>query len=115
MLLDQGRIDEVVEQAEREPDEFWRTWALAIIHHELGSQKESDDSLAKLTNDYSVGNSYQIAEIFSMRGESDEAFGWLEKSIEERDPGVTHAKVNPRFRHLHDHPRWREVLSEVGF
>ena len=115
VLLDQGRAGEVIEQAEKEPDEFWKTWALAIIHNALGSKKESDDALAKLRNDYPIGNSYQIAEVFSTRNEADEAFGWLEKAIEERDPGVTHAKVNQRFRHLHDDPRWMELLSKIGF
>jgi len=50
-----------------------------------------------------------------MRNEIDQAFEWLERAIEERDPGVTHTKANPRFRLLRDDSRWPALLKKIGF
>ena len=113
--MDQGRIEEALVNAELEPDDFWKTWAEAIIYHASGNVANSDNALEKLVRENADGNAYQIGEICSMRGETDEAFAWLERAVNERDPGLTHAKVNPRFRPLHDDPRWPDLLSKVGF
>ena len=50
-----------------------------------------------------------------MRKEVDQAFEWLEKAYEKRDSGVTHTMVNPRLRPLHGDPRWKALLSKIGF
>ena len=50
-----------------------------------------------------------------MRGEIDTAFEWLERAIDSRDAGVTHGKVNPRFRPLHGDPRWELLMKKIGF
>lgn len=115
VLMDQGRPEAALEQANLEPDEFWRTWVLAIISYMLGRNVESDEALRKLSEEYAAGNAYQIAEVHSMRGEIDPAFEWLNRAIEERDPGVTHTKVNPRFRPLKGEARWTDVLRKIGF
>jgi TolB-like protein len=115
VLLDNGQTDDAVKQANREVDAFWRTWSLAIIHQATGDKEKADAALHHIVDENSQGNAYQIAEVYSMRGEREEGFKWLEQAIAERDPGVTHAKVNPRFRALHDDPRWSEVLSKIGF
>jgi serine/threonine-protein kinase len=115
VLLDQGKLVEALAKADEEPDEFWRLWARAIILHELGRNAEADEALARMQDDYSYGDSFQIAEVHSMRGEFDEAFTWLDRACDERDPGITHAKINPRFVPLHDDPRWPVLLKRIGF
>jgi len=113
--LDQGRADEALEQAMKEPYEMWRLWALAILYHAAGNQAGSDEALQILTGKHADGNAYQIAEVHSMREERDQAFEWLKKAYEERDPGITHTMVNPRLRPLHGDPRWEIFLSKIGF
>ncbi|MEP6789529.1 MAG: hypothetical protein ABJB40_13905, partial [Acidobacteriota bacterium] len=115
VMMDQGRINDALEQAMREPDEFWRLWALAIIHHVAGNQTESDEELQKLIGEHAAHNDYQIAEVYAMRGETENAFEWLERAVDERDAGVTHAKVNPRFHSLNNDPRWAPLLTKIGF
>jgi tetratricopeptide (TPR) repeat protein len=115
VTMDEGRTDEAIRQANSETDEFWRTWALAIIYYAAGQTDDADKALQQLVENHADGNAYQIAEIYSMRGEADEAFQWLQRAIDERDPGVTHAKVNPRFRPLYDDARWPQILSKIGF
>ncbi len=115
VLLDQERAEDAVAQAMLEPYEMWRLWALVIIYSALGRKTESDELLGKLKSDYSEGNAYQIAEAHSIRRETDLAFEWLEKAFAERDSGLTHAKVNPRFLPLHSDPRWATLLKKIGF
>jgi TolB-like protein/tetratricopeptide (TPR) repeat protein len=115
VLSDQGRTDDALEVAGAEVDKSWRTWALAIIYYTAGRAADADEALNKLVEEYSDGNAYQVAEVYAIRGETDEAFKWLEQAISERDAGVTHAKVNPRFQQLHSDERWPELLSKIGF
>ena len=114
VILDLGRTEDAISQAEREPDEFWRRWAQAIIHHAAGERERSDESLQAVLEKFAEGNAFQIAEIYSMRGEMDEAFEWLGKAIDARDPGVTHIKVNPRFRPMQADGRWPQIIENAG-
>lgn len=115
VIAEQGRGEEALAQVMSEPDEFWRTWAQAIIFHLLGKTAESDERLQRVLNDYSAGNAYQVAEIYAMRDEKNDAFKWLNRALKERDAGMTHAKVNPRFRNLHRQLRWKNLLKKIGF
>ena len=115
VLMDQGRLDDALEQAMREPYEMWRLWAQSILYDSAGRRAESDESLKILAEQHAEGNAYQIAEVHSMRGEADLAFDWLERAYEERDSGLTHAKVNPHFRSLHVDHRWNKLLERIGF
>ena len=115
VLMDEDRIDDALAQAVSEPDGFWRLWSLAIIYRAAGRQNEADEALATLIAEHAEGNEYQIAEVYAMRGETENAFEWLERAIVDRDAGVTHAKVNPRFRPLHGDGRWAIILKKIGF
>jgi len=115
VLLDQGRTDRAIVEATKEPDDFWCQWSLAIIYTTCGQSEKADDALRTLTEKYSEGNAYQIAEVYSMSGELDDAFEWLDTALGEKDPGVTHSMVNPRFRPLHRDPRWAAFIKKVGF
>jgi TolB-like protein/Tfp pilus assembly protein PilF len=115
VLIDQGKTVDARAQALIEPEEFWRIWALAILDHLSGRPAESDANLKRLIEEYSEGSAFQIAEIYAEREEPDQAFDWLERAVQERDPGITHSKANPRFRNLHKDPRWGSVLETIGF
>ncbi len=115
VMAETGRIEEALRQAALEPYEIWRVWAQAIIHQAAGNNAEAEEALRKLTNEHADGNAYQIAEVHSMRKEIDAAFEWLEHALAERDSGLTHAKVNPRLRPLHDDRRWPALLKKIGF
>jgi tetratricopeptide (TPR) repeat protein len=110
----QGHAKDAIELAKREPDEFWRLWALAMLYHLSGDSDRSDRALAMILDEHSDGDGFQIAEIYAVRGEADKALEWLERSVAERDPGVTHLLPDPRFRSLHSDPRWSALLKKTG-
>jgi DNA-binding winged helix-turn-helix (wHTH) protein/TolB-like protein/Flp pilus assembly protein TadD len=57
---------------------------------------------------------YFIAIIHSGLKNRDEAFAALEKAFEERQPYLTHLKVEPVFANLREDPRFADLLRRVG-
>jgi len=113
-LLAQGRGDEAVDAALKEPIEALRFWSLGIAQSTLGRMTESDATIAEMVAKYAKTWAYQIAEVYCVRGEPDRAFEWLERSYAERDSGLTEMKTSPRFRSLHGDPRWAPFLEKMG-
>jgi TolB-like protein/Tfp pilus assembly protein PilF len=114
VLLENGNTSDAEAEANRETDDVWRTWARAMVWFAIDRKAEADAALQELVERFAAGNAYQVAEVYAFRGDTDEAFLWLERALDERDPGITHAKVNPRFRSLYTDPRWLGLLSKAG-
>jgi serine/threonine protein kinase/tetratricopeptide (TPR) repeat protein len=74
-LLGQGRDEEALSEAMREPDDVFRQWALALVHHGLGRGAGSDAALRELIEKGAGDSAFQVAEVHAMRGEADAAFG----------------------------------------
>ena len=98
----------------REPEEWARLWALAIIHHAEGHRAESDTALQALIAKYQDGAAYQVAQVYAARSELELAFQWLERAYDQRDPGVAEMKCEPLLRSLHADPRWEAFLRKMG-
>jgi tetratricopeptide (TPR) repeat protein len=113
VLLALDRAEEALAEAMREPDEPYRLWALAIVHHNLGRGAESDEALRELIEKDAEAGAYQIAEIHAARGETDAAFEWLERAYTQRDGGLTEVKRSPLLRSLHGDPRWGAFLTKM--
>jgi tetratricopeptide (TPR) repeat protein len=115
VLLDKDDRAGALEEAQNETDQFWRLWALTIIHWLNGQKATAGEMLKEIIDRHSRANAYQISEIYAVCGENDKAFEWLARAVDEHDTGVTHAKVNPRLRPLHADPRWPGLLASIGF
>ena len=113
-LLAQGRREEALSEAMREPDETMRLWALAIAHHAAGHVGESDAALRDLIEKYADESAYQVAEVYVARGEKDAAFEWLERAYAQRDSGLVSMKTSSYCGSLHDDPRWRALLKKMA-
>jgi len=87
--------------------------ALAIVQHALGRPEDSDRALLNLIGE---GEQWgiQIAHVYAMRGETDKAFEWLERSYELRDAGIPLTKVATFLKSLHSDPRWPVFLKKIG-
>jgi hypothetical protein len=57
---------------------------------------------------------YQIAEVCAWRGETDEAFEWLQISLDNHDTGLLSLLIDPLMRSLHHDSRYSEMLARVG-
>lgn len=113
VVLNQGRVDEARAVAEREGEEWARLAALAVIHHAAGRREDSDRSLRDLIAGFSADAALQVAAVYAIRGETDAAFEWLERSYEQRDAGLAAIKCEPTLVPLHGDRRWRSLLERL--
>lgn len=57
---------------------------------------------------------FQVAVVYAGLGEHDRALDWLERAWRTRQMHFPFAAVEPRFRDLRDHPRFRDLLARAG-
>jgi tetratricopeptide (TPR) repeat protein len=113
-LLAQGRGEEALAEAMREPHEMFRLYAQAIIHHAMGHGAESNAALGAMIEKDAASAAFQIAEVHAARGEADQAFEWLERAYVQRDSGLAELNFRPRLRSLHGDPRWGAFVKKMG-
>jgi TolB-like protein/Tfp pilus assembly protein PilF len=81
-----------------------------------GQREEARRILVKLEqmHQQSIAPSASVAILYGALGETSEAFAWLEKAYEERDPQLTYLKAGRRFEPLRKDPRFGEFVRRVG-
>jgi hypothetical protein len=112
--LQQGRLDEALEEFQQEGYDALRLLGLTLAQHACGLPAESHAALKELTDEDADGSAYQIAEAHAYRNEADLAFQWMERAYAQHDPGLISMKVDPLLHHLHDDPRWQPFLEKMG-
>lgn len=113
-LLVAGRPQSALLHAEIEESPFWRIYATALALQGLGREEEAREHLDRLIGEHGFDAAVQIAEIHAFSGRADQAFEWLARGLEQRDPGIAELIGNPLFERLHKDPRWSELLDELG-
>jgi tetratricopeptide (TPR) repeat protein len=97
----------------KEPRDASRIGGSALAYFALGRKAESDAALALRIKDY--GNfAIGIAKIYAFRGESDEAFKWLDRAYEQKDALLYGIKFAPEFDKLHTDPRYKALLKKMN-
>jgi TolB-like protein/DNA-binding winged helix-turn-helix (wHTH) protein/Tfp pilus assembly protein PilF len=101
-----------------------RDYLLALIYHALGRTTDANAALARLRE---AGNrdawaSLKVIEAYAYLGQTDEAFEWLAKAVDQiqrahpRAPATMAWKVelrhSPFVTALHEDPRWKAWLAE---
>jgi TolB-like protein/Flp pilus assembly protein TadD len=89
---------------------------LGFAYAVSGKRDEARTILAKLERLQQQGHvpSGSIAILHGALGESNQAFVWLEKAYEERDPQLTYLKAGRRFEPLRKDPRFEQLVHRVG-
>ena len=112
VYLAQGRAKDALAEEEQETNPALRIAGLALVYHALRQAKESDRRLSELKRNYSDAPAL-IAEVHAFRGETDQAFEWLDRAYNERDPGLTQLKGSPLFSSLRRDPRYAALLKKM--
>jgi DNA-binding SARP family transcriptional activator/TolB-like protein len=114
-----GRTDEAITLLERaqalSPEDALTEAALA---HVLASAGQTDEARTMLQRLLSVPDryvpSYEIAKIFVALGDQEAALDWLERALEQRSHSMAFLRVDPQLAPLQAHPRFRDLLRNVG-
>jgi tetratricopeptide (TPR) repeat protein len=110
----QGRPQDALTEIELVRYDPLRASLYAIAYYALGRQKESDTALRELIAKYS-SNTYQIAEVYAFRNQSEEAFEWLDRAYTQRNSFLNGTKVDPLLKSLHHDPRYAAFLKKLNF
>ena len=89
---------------------------LGFAYAVSGRPDEARRILANLKQLYQQGivPATSLATLHGALGESNEAFVWLEKAYQERDPQLTYLKAGRRFEPLREDPRFGQLVRRVG-
>ena len=108
-----GEAELALEQAEVIKLEVMKGVILAIAHNELGNTDDSSRSLELLITDHAESSAYYIAMVFTWQGDSDSAFNWLQRAVDEGQD-VDAIKTEALLKNLHEDSRWEELLTHLG-
>jgi TolB-like protein len=112
--LFEGKNAEALAAAEHETTEFARLVVSAVALWNLGRKEESDAALATLIKDDADIGAFQIAEVYSGRGDKDNAFLWLDRARRQQDPGLAYYPNDPLLDSLRSDPRWATFQRSIG-
>jgi serine/threonine-protein kinase len=113
VLLYQHNPNEALQEMGKETDEALRLVFSSQVLWELGRRTEADELLARAKASYGDTAAFMIAGRYAIRNEKDEAFMWLDRAYEHREPGVIEIRTDEAFRNLHEDPRWKAFLSKL--
>jgi serine/threonine-protein kinase len=108
-----GLVEQGLAELRKESAEGYRDYFSSIAYLMVGDREQSDAAFARL-RERGEDWSYQFASIHAMRGEVDEAFRWLDRAYELRDPGLAFITYHDAMQSLHSDPRWPRFLERIG-
>ena len=113
VLIAKGQPQQALAEVENETLEWGKLTGEVLVYHALDREQDSNAALAALIAKYGTDGAFQIAQAYSFRGETDKAFGWLERAYEQRDAGLPEMKTDPLFKNLHRDQRYTQLLKKL--
>jgi TolB-like protein/Flp pilus assembly protein TadD len=92
----------------------WQEVALALARQIGGDHASADAALKKLVDTGAGDGAYQIAEVYALRKQPDQAFKWLDRALENRDPGILMLLTDPFLLAYKDDPRFAAFCEKVS-
>jgi serine/threonine-protein kinase len=89
--------------------------AEALVAQAQGATDRALAALAEMEREHGETSAYQVAGVYASLGRTDDAFHWLERAYELRDPGMTDLLVDRLLVPLHSDPRFDDLLAKMGF
>jgi TolB-like protein len=114
-LLATEQRDAALHEAQQESMDGAKLFALAVIYYSMGQKANSDAALAQLTRDAADRMAAQIAYVHAHRGETDQAFEWLERAYRQKDTGLPYIKEYPfLLKNIEGDPRYKAFLKKMN-
>jgi len=114
VAIKRGDSETALREAQLEPDESYRRFELALAQYARGDRKAADAALADLIAN-NRGLDYQIAQVYTVRGEKEKAFEWLQIAMDNHDTGMLALLVDPLLNSLRDDPRYKALVAKMNF
>jgi TolB-like protein/Flp pilus assembly protein TadD len=109
-----GEPAEALAAAESAPPGIWRDVALALARAAGSDRSAADTAIQVVIDRHAAFAAYQIAGVYALRGDADQAFEWLDRALANRDPGITFLLYDPLLLTLRHDPRFAMFCHKVG-
>jgi serine/threonine-protein kinase len=103
-----------LQQAQLEPDSFWREYALALVQQTQSDRGAADTALKDFSTKYVRNGAYQVAVIYALRKDPDEMFRWLDNAYATHDSGLTQLAITPFVSGYREDPRFVALCQKLG-
>ncbi len=113
IYLAESKPKEALTEMQRETGTAWRKFGLTLAYYALGWKKEEETALKEFIGEYQYDSAYQIAEIYAFRGDSDNAFYWLERAYRQKDGGLGDMNGDPLLDKIEKDPRYNEFMKKM--
>ena len=109
-LLARGERDAALLEMQKETDDEAKQQGLAIVYYTLRRLAESDAALAVMLKEQADGNAVGIADVYALRGQSDDAMHWLERAYSQKDPYLSYSiKGDTLLKNIAGDPRYEAM------
>ncbi len=113
IYLERGKADSALAEMMKETDSFWRAYGLLQARYAQAREQEANTDLENFIKEYQHDSAFQIAEFYAYRGETDNAFEWLERAYDQRDGGLANIKGDPLLRNIEKDPRYAAFMKKM--
>jgi TPR repeat protein len=101
--------------ANADPDESDRLQALAVVWYSRGDKSKAQNALDDMIRGVGRIAPGLIAEVYAYEGNLDQAFAWLDRAMQARDPTAATIYEAPMdLTALHVDPRFAEFCRKIG-
>jgi Tfp pilus assembly protein PilF len=112
-LVMKGDPHRALERFAMEQSEMLRDYGETMAAHALGQEDKSTAKLRQFVEQWGDDLPGHAASLCGLLGEVDQAFQWLERSLESERPGIA-AVDDPGLDSLRSDPRWISLLQRMG-
>ena len=109
-----GKNEQAVEEYEKATKSGKPPAEIAEIRQAFGQGGIKGFWRKRLEESKKEGDEFNIAALYSLLGERDQAMLWLDKAYRQRSPMMEFLKEDSEFDNLRSDPKFRELLRRVG-
>jgi len=110
----QNNFTAALQEAQLEPDVFWREYALALVQQTQSDRVAADTALRNFSAKNAGNDAYQMAVIHALRKEPDDVFRWLDEAYATHDSGLTQLAITPFISEYRQDPRFIALSQKLG-
>ena len=114
VLLARGNADAALLEMQKQSDDLYKKYGVAIVEYTIGRKSASDAVLTQMLRDQSGGDAGSIAALYALRGQSDQAFDWLDRAYQKKEPWLIYFKGDWLLRSLETDPRYKAFLKKMN-
>jgi len=109
-----GKPQMALTEMEKENMENFKIFGLALAYHALDRKKEADEKLKVFIDAYADEWSYLLAELYSFRGEKENALKWLEIAFNKKDSWLYWIKTDALLKNIQEEARYKNILKKLN-